>query len=620
MKPGRDRPCPCGSGKGYRSCCGAGECGVLPALRLPGHPPQPTVWEAGFTALPAVPDADPAALPVALLVAEARGAVLFQEMLLHPPAGPEEVWREVERAVMGAARAAGHLPERLLVRGEALAAALASALGPRDVEVAPAAELPGLERFAAELRGAVGGRGGAAAAPSPQSWARWGLPAADVAELFRASAAFYRAAPWRVVSEEKVLEAVLPGGRRLSVCILGQEGLERGIALYEDVGDLVGVLVAAVGEPGRVPGFHGSVTYLVFRRRGELPQPMQREVAASGWEVASPRAYPLATALNTPGGGLSRAGAAELAAVLAAVPAYVRRYRESLRRWSSSAVPEWLHPETGVVLRASRFGWGGERGKGLWDPPTRLDACCAQGEGARPAAALEGPPDPEGGAEVAARFGAWLAREGLSAATVRRHAMNAALFLDHLLRDAGVPLHAVTELELRRFLYEALPAREDAGRSGTLAVPVSLGRFFSFLYVEERLDCPWARAVLRDRESFEIRLSDFHGGFRWSGGEYEWYAELEEDLDDRLLVPGARMAGGGEWGEGTGPAETRLRRELQRRWLLWRDRGVRAGHTEPAELRRRLEARQRKWERTPHPELDGRTPVEAVRAERRGRS
>ncbi|HEV2146965.1 MAG TPA: hypothetical protein VGR37_06165, partial [Longimicrobiaceae bacterium] len=215
-------------------------------------------------------------------------------------------------------------------------------------------------------------------------------------------------------------------------------------------------------------------------------------------------------------------------------------------------------------------------------------------------------------------FGAWLAREGCAAATVRRHAGTAALFLDYLLRDARVPLHALTELDLRRFLYEAYPRRADAGRPLALTVPGSLARFFSFLSHEERLDCPWAAPVLRDRESFEIRLSDRQGGYRWSGGEYEWYAELDEHLDDRLLVPSARMAGGGEWGDGAGPEEVRLQRELQRRWLLWRDRTVRAGHTDPAEARRRLEARQRKWERTPHPGLDGRTPAEAVRAERRG--
>ncbi len=63
--------------------------------------------------------------------------------------------------------------------------------------------------------------------------------------------------------------------------------------------------------------------------------------------------------------------------------------------------------------------------------------------------------------------------------------------------------------------------------------------------------------------------------------------------------------------------EATLERELQRRWLLWRDEVIRSGVREPEAVRAALIPRQREWEKTPRPELKGKTPLQAIKEERR---
>jgi hypothetical protein len=65
-----------------------------------------------------------------------------------------------------------------------------------------------------------------------------------------------------------------------------------------------------------------------------------------------------------------------------------------------------------------------------------------------------------------------------------------------------------------------------------------------------------------------------------------------------------------------GIAEAGLSRELERRWLLWRDDVIGGGVSEPATVRAELVRRQRAWETTPDAEHGGATPVEAVLRER----
>ena len=619
MKTGRNDPCPCGSGTKYKQCCWekdhpAGE--VIPFPRRDGAPAE---WEAGFAALPIRLD-DAGALPTVLLVVAGQ-VVLFSDMTVHPPSEPEEVAGEIERAVLRAADASGRLPARLKVHHPRVAEALGAVLGPRGVEVSASEYLPGLDYVAAELRDFMGGAVGVPPVASPETWAGWGLPEARVAEIFRAAAEYFRAAPWEVLTNEDLIGAELPGGRRWAACVLGNGELQYGLVLYENPDDFLAMLVS--DDPAvAFSGLRGSIVSLDFQPRTGVPEAMFREIREAGWEVAGPLAYPALSVLNSPGGGIGASEAEDLAVLLRAVPRFAEVFWDHVPDEPGVLPGEWRDPETGAVLRPLVVVT--EEEESLWMPPFVLRTGCAEGPGAEPAAALAEPEDPDALADaeerIVARFAEWLAREeGFSRSTVEKHTANAGHFVEYLARVQGIPVRAVTEYDLRTFLYDWYPRKVVDSRTRALAVPTSLRRFFAFMEDSEGISCPWADEILRDRETFEIRLDEFPGGFWWDEGVQEWQGDLYADLDERVFLPAPELAGGESWGGMMGPTEAGLHRELQRRWLLWRDEVIRAGTTEPGEVQDALAARQQKWETSKSRALGGKTPAQAVRAERRKR-
>ena len=87
-------------------------------------------------------------------------------------------------------------------------------------------------------------------------------------------------------------------------------------------------------------------------------------------------------------------------------------------------------------------------------------------------------------------------------------------------------------------------------------------------------------------------------------------------LHDPSLGASSQWGAEGPAGWVMGIVEDDLSHELQRRWLIWRDEEIHAGLVDRDHVRAALVRRQREWETTVHPQLDGRTPVEAIEAER----
>lgn len=325
MSTPRNAPCPCGSGRKYRHCCMAadrraaqGE--LSPSLRQAAA--SASYWEVDLAPFAIVLEEDPAARPAAALVS-GGGALLYVDIVPRPSGEPEEVASELESAILEAAREIGVLPPAVHVRHAEVAAALSRLLDQRDIGVATAAELPELDEAGSALHAQLAKTDVWPVAPFPQTWAGWGLPDAAVADLFGAAAAFYRAGPWRELASDEALEAAFPGGRVWTVSVLGQAGGPPGLGLYSAAEDFE----AALREEDPADAYRrltGRIVSLHLEERGELPRAMQREVASAGWEVAAPDAYPILIALNTPGGGISRRDAADLTALLAAVPRFAR--------------------------------------------------------------------------------------------------------------------------------------------------------------------------------------------------------------------------------------------------------------------------------------------------------
>lgn len=645
---GRNDPCPCGSGAKYKKCCLPGERDAPASLFLRREIREiaagTDAWQADAVPLPVTFQDDATARPAVFLVT-AAGFVLGSEVLSRPSAEWDDVARQLALAVGAASESVGATPRVVQVRHPEIAAALEPLLSPRDVRVEWDAlvELDELAReLVADLTGGIPGP----RAMIAETWAGWGLPPGTVSELFGAAAVLWGARPWVWLGNDQVLFAELPDGAEWTVSVLGQAGQEFGLTLYSDYDDFLDLM----GAPHPSAAFAdpvGRVLSLLYENRDTLPPRMQREVASAGWEVAAPDAYPLIMAINTPAGGMSRRDAADLARVARAVAALAEAEGERLSRGETL---EWSDPETGVRLEHEEV----DRGPALWTPPAALRPGGPEGPAARPAAALEearrlvgvdaqavaGPAGRGSPAGVAperlpdldlfapaegsllGRFEAALHGEGLSRKTVEKHVANADTFLHYLLEWESVPPSAVHEYDLRVFLFDWYPREVDDPYYRADAMPASLGRFFAWLAAEEGVQCPWAAEVLGERDAYRLRRLEFPGGFGWDDEVGSWRAELYEDLDVRILLHDDGLGSTLTWGE-EGPfgrvmgiVEDTLDRELQRRWLLWREEAIRAGETSPPLLRERLVARQREWEETPHPSLDGETPLVAIERER----
>jgi hypothetical protein len=639
MRTGRNDPCPCGSGKKYKKCC-------LPidkTARATGDAEgqvreragRARVWQTDIRPLPISFDEEPDSRAASLLVTAAT-FIVDLEMLVRPSPEPEAMAGLLEKAILRASEQLGTCPETIAVRHDAVVKPLAERLAGHGIESeVVVADLVDLDGAVAGLIENLTGQPPLAFYSRPDTWAGWGLPTEQVGKIFHAAADFYRAAPWERLANEELIEARSPAGMYWTVGILGAGGQEYGLNLYESRTDVERICDGA--EPDLFMDLEGRVLSLTFEPGGNLPKPMRREVGRQGWEVAEPAAYPILMAYDTPAGGLLRADAEDLLALLGAVP----RFIDSGSFEGGSQTRPWKDPETGFELtyRPHLPGWAVE-GLSPVEPigflADWLEPGSPQGPAANPEAALRqfdvgSWQDRERfTAELVVlakpmlnRFARHLAEvEGFTRSTVSKHARNVAKFVSFLTRSMGIPLTAVHEKDLRAYLWDWHPRKVSNSRTAARSVPTSLQRFFEYLGDKEGLVCPWADEVLADRDLLEERWADFPGGFWWDEEVQEWREEAIAELRYRLLVPDTPFTDGVPSEGVMGPEEARLQIELERRWLLWRDEILRSESMDmdtPDVLRRLLE-RQEEWESSPHPALAGKTPAEVVAEERRQRA
>ena len=228
--PGRNDPCHCGSGLKYKKCHAERdrEAAHSPQLRLLAGAPEPArrqmldlppasnlnrAWEVDIAPVPATFADDAAARPSAILVV-APPFVIGSEVVNRPSAEPDELAELLARQVLAAMENTGATPTHVSIRHPALIEPLERSLGPHGIDVMLHGELPGvndaLQNLLAHVYGGI--------VPlhllraQPETWAGWGMPAALVARMFRAAAAYHRAAPWKISTDEIPIFRVAPGG------------------------------------------------------------------------------------------------------------------------------------------------------------------------------------------------------------------------------------------------------------------------------------------------------------------------------------------------------------------------------------------------------------------------
>jgi hypothetical protein len=265
---------------------------------------------------------------------------------------PDALAEAFEREIAAAAREVGSFPERLVIRFPELREPLQARLEPRGVQVHVADTLAS-EPAARALIEHLTGRTQWPPASSADTWSAWRVPAAVIRALFAAAAECWRRAPWKIMDDEQTPEASFASGRTWTVGVMGNAGVEFGLALYSDPNDLSAI--AAEADPRRAgQAIRGRVITLSYSPLSEINPAMRIEAQSSGWEIADRRAFPHLFTINTPGGGVTAAEVEELTALLRAIPEFAETHAEDLvleRRSGFPTVPlSWVSGD-GLALR-----------------------------------------------------------------------------------------------------------------------------------------------------------------------------------------------------------------------------------------------------------------------------
>jgi len=538
--PARNDPCPCGSGRKYKRCCMPPNEGTRSGelfLRLEGgahsrrslfDPARRSelsdVWELDAVPFPSRFMDDPAARPVAIVVGSGP-FVVHARLLNRAPAEPDDLARVLAAEIAVAIDVAGQLPVRIDVRHASMAAALRPLLLPRGINVRAVPTLTTLHEAAQGLVAHLAGGADAPMASLPETWAGWDLPRDSVARLFRAAAAYYRARPWQLVADDRPIVASLAHGDVWYAVILGNAGQEFGVALYHDPEDVASVYYERDLRRA-INALRGSMLSITFAAKDDLPPRVRREVRDAGWEIAGPAAYPLLMVLGTPGGGVRQSQIEQLIALLDCVPRFV------IAVHADEARAEWLEPWTDEASGAalSFAGVDASPATTLWDVPDQLTPCGPVGPGARPEASLRTASDEEREELVRRTLDRFTQHcqtdrsfAAVSQKAAQKHAGVARLFLHFITGCQEIPPSAVTEFDLREFLYNWYPRKVMASEQEARAVYGSLRRFFAFLAEAHSIECPWADPILRNRDAF-IEMWYSSRGLSPEGANDDWLA------------------------------------------------------------------------------------------------
>ncbi len=277
------------------------------------------VWEADIVPIPAAFDDHPNGRPGLFLIT-AGGRVVASDLLACPPREIPELAALVGRGIEEAASQIGGMPQVIRVRDAELAVGLDGYFAGRKLRVSFDGPLMGLDEALAGLLARLGVSEVRLLTASPERWGGWEMDDAEIRALFSAAAALYRADPWARRSEWEPLELDSPDDGFWYVSFSGSRGDLPAVTVFRDLDDLATSLTRPIDEMATELVDRHFV--LVYSPRDSLPDPMIREVVAQTWPVAAPDAYPRLMTVNTPGGGISRADAANLVEILKATAAY----------------------------------------------------------------------------------------------------------------------------------------------------------------------------------------------------------------------------------------------------------------------------------------------------------
>jgi hypothetical protein len=219
-------------------------------------------------------------------------------------------------------------------------------------------------------------------------------------------------------------------------------------------------------------------------------------------------------------------------------------------------------------------------------------------------------------------FVAWLEETvRVDTRTAQQDCFNAECLIDYLANQYHKTALEINEFELRWFLFSHYIRKAMADGETEERLPASLQRFFHFLQAEHAASIPdWILRVLDDEAFYLKRRNDYaqldsENERKWEQGFREWCAELEEDLDLRILWLPRELGDGLQWGDVLGWREATLQEEANRLWQEERAHLLQEGMSYDR-VREHLMESYRLWLDTPQSKLDGLTPLETILEER----
>ena len=113
----------------------------------------------------------------------------------------------------------------------------------------------------------------------------------DFDAFFSAMANLYELQPWELLpsSDEAVGVWLEAYGKTFPVCVMGQAGESYGVLIFDDYDEYESYLLAIDDEDiGSLP----NAISLNFERGADISDDARKRIAAAGWKVAGPNAYP----------------------------------------------------------------------------------------------------------------------------------------------------------------------------------------------------------------------------------------------------------------------------------------------------------------------------------------
>ncbi len=261
-------------------------------LSLPIEPGE--VWQTGVRLMPAwiTGEGEPYRPRIALVVSRADDLVLAHQAAPERPP-TEWLWQTILQAIRQPSIGEPHRPCVIEVGSAEQRDALLPYLDRAGIECVALEQLEQLDSAFDSMAQHFASQG----AP-PSIIDVPGMKPVQVGSFYAAAAEFYRRKPWQRVPGDTIIKVEcdkFQSGPWYAV-VMGQSGVQLGLAIYEDLAALQRVITGNASDEENARGMSGLS--MMFSEAFDISTRDLDAAEKHGWPVAGPEAYPLVIHIN----------------------------------------------------------------------------------------------------------------------------------------------------------------------------------------------------------------------------------------------------------------------------------------------------------------------------------